>query len=91
MVAAPGLAPVTRAAGNRFAGDGEAPRAYVAHSLVETAIGRDVLTPRPVAKPALLRQVFALAADHPAKIVSYTKMLRALHDAETQDPDRVSA
>ena len=61
--------------------DEEAWRSYVADSLVETAIARDVLALQPVTKPALLRQLFGLAADHPAEILSYTKMVGTLHDA----------
>jgi predicted AAA+ superfamily ATPase len=35
----------------------------------------------PVAKPALLRQLFGLAVTHPAQILSYQKMLGQLQDA----------
>ena len=61
--------------------DEEAWRRYVSDSLVETAISRDVLQLQTVAKPALLRHLFGLAAQYPAQIVSYTKMLGSLQDA----------
>jgi predicted AAA+ superfamily ATPase len=53
----------------------------VADALVETVISRDVLQLQAVAKPALLRHLFALAACHPAQILSYNKMLGQLRDA----------
>lgn len=56
-------------------------RAYIADALIETAIARDVLALQTVNKPALLRQLFGLAARLPAQIVSYTKMLGQLQDA----------
>lgn len=65
----------------KLAGDELAWRAYVRDALVETAIARDVIALERVAKPALLRQLFALAAQHPAQILAYNKMLGQLHDA----------
>lgn len=56
-------------------------RAYVRDALVEPAIARDVLAMQTVAKPALLRQLFALCCLYPARILSYTKMLGQLQDA----------
>ena len=56
-------------------------QSYVADSLIETVIGRDVLQLNTVAKPALLRNLFGLAATFPAQIVSYNKMLGTLSDA----------
>ena len=44
-------------------------------------LARDVLQMSKVAKPVLLRHLFALAATLPAQCVSYTKMLGQLHDA----------
>lgn len=49
-------------------------RDYVRHSIVEPAIGRDILMMEAIRKPALLRQVFAVAAGHPAEIVSLQKI-----------------
>jgi hypothetical protein len=56
-------------------------RQYVADALIETVLARDVLQLQAVAKPALLRHLFALAAAFPAQILSYTKMLGQLQDA----------
>lgn len=69
----PGAAP--------FAGDEPAWKRYVTDSLIETVVARDVLQMQTVAKPALLRHLFALAAGYPAQILSYTKMLGQLQDA----------
>lgn len=49
-------------------------RVYLRESIIEPAIGRDLLAVQPVRKPALLRQVFAVAAGHPAEIVSVQKI-----------------
>jgi uncharacterized protein len=54
---------------------------YITDSLIETVLARDVLQMSRVAKPVLLRHLFALAATLPAQCVSYTKMLGQLHDA----------
>jgi hypothetical protein len=48
--------------------------AYVRDAIVEPAIGRDILALAPVRRPALLRQVFAVAAASPAQIVSLQKL-----------------
>lgn len=56
-------------------------RAYVADALVEAALSRDVLGMHTVAKPALLRHLFALATQFPAQILAYNKMLGQLQDA----------
>jgi uncharacterized protein len=53
-------------------------RSYLRDSIIEPAIGRDILSLEKVRKPALLRQVFALAAAHPAEILSLDKMAGAL-------------
>lgn len=54
---------------------------YIADSLIETVLARDVLQLQPIAKPALLRHLFGLAASYPAQILSYNKMLGQLQDA----------
>lgn len=54
---------------------------YVREALIETVIGKDILLLTPVDKPALFRQVFQLAAAHPAEILSFTKMMGQLQDA----------
>ena len=60
--------------------DPERWRAYVLDAIVEPAIGRDILAMEAIRKPALLRQVFAVAAGHPAEIVSLQKLRLALTD-----------
>jgi predicted AAA+ superfamily ATPase len=56
-------------------------RAYVRGSIIEPAIGRDILALEAIRKPALLRQLFALAAGHPAEIISLQKLRGRLDDA----------
>ncbi|MBM4200998.1 MAG: ATP-binding protein [Gammaproteobacteria bacterium] len=56
-------------------------RQYVTDSLIETVLARDVLQLQRVAKPALLRHLFLMAAGYPAQILSYNKMLGQLLDA----------
>lgn len=69
----PGAAPL--------ADDDVAFRAYVRDSLVEPVIARDVLAMQSIAKPALLRQFFALCCLYASQVLSYTKMLGQLQDA----------
>jgi hypothetical protein len=69
----PGAAP--------FANDDTAFRSYVRDALIEPAIARDVLAMQTVAKPALLRQLFALSCMYAGQILSYNKMLGQLQDA----------
>jgi predicted AAA+ superfamily ATPase len=69
----PGAAP--------FANDQTLWKRYVADSLVEPAIARDVLQLQTVHKPSLLRHLFAFSAAFPAQYISYNKMLGQLHDA----------
>jgi uncharacterized protein len=54
---------------------------YVADSLIETSIARDVLLLTRVDKPALLRRLFDLSCRYSGQILSYTKMLGQLQDA----------
>jgi len=56
-------------------------RAYVRDAIIEPAIGRDVLAMGAVRRPALLRQVFAIATGSPAQIVSLQKMQGQLQDS----------
>ncbi|TVQ28034.1 MAG: ATP-binding protein [Spirochaetaceae bacterium] len=56
-------------------------RRYIADSLIETSISRDVLLLTRVDKPALLRRLFDLACHYSGQILSYTKMLGQLQDA----------
>lgn len=55
--------------------------AYVRDAILEPAIGRDILALAAVRKPALLRQVFGIAASCPAQIVSLQKIQGQLQDA----------
>ena len=49
-------------------------RAYLRDSIIEPAIGRDILNLETVRKPALLRQLYAVSIGHPAEIVSLQKL-----------------
>jgi predicted AAA+ superfamily ATPase len=69
----PGAAPLVRQS-HRWA-------RYIADSLIETSISRDVLLLTRVDKPALLRRLFELACRYSGQALSYTKMLGQLHDA----------
>jgi predicted AAA+ superfamily ATPase len=59
--------------------------AYVRDAIVEPAIGRDLLALAAVRRPALLRQVFALAAAMPAQVVSLQKLQGQLQDRGALD------
>lgn len=56
-------------------------RRYIADSLIETTISRDILLMTRVDKPALLRQMFHLGCEYSGQILAYQKMLGQLHDA----------
>ncbi len=58
-------------------------RAYIRDAIIEPAIGKDILTLGVVRRPALLRQVFALAVSMPARIVSIQKLQGQLQDPGT--------
>lgn len=47
---------------------------YLREAIVEPAIGRDLLALEQVRKPALLRQIFAIASGHPSEILSLDKI-----------------
>jgi uncharacterized protein len=55
-------------------------RAYLRDAIIEPAIGRDLLALGAIRRPALLRQVFAIAAGSPAQIVSLQKLQGQLQD-----------
>jgi predicted AAA+ superfamily ATPase len=61
-------------------GDQRRWRAYVRDAILEPALGRDILATRTVHRPALLRQLFALAAGMPASIVSLQKLQGQIQD-----------
>jgi hypothetical protein len=56
-------------------------RRYVTDSLVEAVLARDVMTGHRIAKPVLLRHLFALSCAYPAQIMAYNKMLGQLLEA----------
>ncbi len=62
---------------------GDVPRwsAYVRDAILDPAIGRDILALASVRRPALLRQVFGVAASSPAQIVSLQKLQGQLQDS----------
>ncbi len=53
---------------------------YIRDSIVEPAIGRDILQLHPVEHPALLRQLFSICTGHPSQIVSLNKLQGQLQD-----------
>jgi uncharacterized protein len=59
--------------------------AYVRDAIVEPAIGRDLLVLAAVRRPALLRQIFAVAAASPAQIISLQKLQGQLQDRGALD------
>ncbi len=54
---------------------------YITDSLIETVLARDVIQMSKIAKPILLRHLFALAATVAAQFISYNKMLGQLQEA----------
>jgi Predicted ATPase (AAA+ superfamily) len=56
-------------------------RWYVADSLVEPSISRDILQMERIDKPALLRQLFQLGCAYSGQIVSFVKLMGQLQDA----------
>ena len=56
-------------------------RAYIAESLIEPNIERDILVMQRVDKPSLLKRLFELGAGYSGQILSYNKMLGQLLDA----------
>lgn len=58
-------------------------KAYLRDSIIDPAIGRDLLMLEQVRKPALLRQVFAVCTGHPSQILSLAKIAGAIADKGT--------
>ena len=56
-------------------------RAYLRDAIIEPAIGRDVLALGAVRRPALLRQIFAVAVGSPAQIIALQKIQGQLQDS----------
>ena len=67
--------------GAPFAGNEPLWRRYIADSLIDTVLSRDIFQLHRVAKPALMRNLFGFAVAVPAQIVSYNKMLGQLQEA----------
>ena len=65
----------------RYVSDENRWRYYVANSIIEPNIERDILALTRVDKPALLRRLFELGADYSGQILAYNKMLGQLQDA----------
>ena len=55
-------------------------QSLIRDSIIEPVISRDLQTAVTIQKPALLRQVFALAMHYPAQEISYQKLLGQLQD-----------
>jgi predicted AAA+ superfamily ATPase len=55
-------------------------QALVRDGIVEPVLGRDLQSAVTIQKPALLRQLFALAMHYPAQEISYQKLLGQLQD-----------
>jgi len=58
---------------------------YLKSSIVETAIGRDILLFSQVRAPALFRQAFEILCSYPAQEISYNKLLGQLQDKGNTD------
>lgn len=67
--------------GDVFKADDAQWKQYISTALVETVISKDVLQMHPITKPALLHNLFGLAATFPSQIFSYNKMLGQLQEA----------
>ena len=55
--------------------------AYIRDAILEPAIGRDIIAMAAIRRPALLRQVFGVAAASPAQIVSLQRVQGQIQDA----------
>lgn len=60
-------------------------RSYVKESIVESVIGKDILSNRKVSNPSLFRQAFEILCSYPAQEISYTKLLGQLQDKGNTD------
>lgn len=58
-------------------------RAYIRDSIIDPAVGRDLLALETIRKPSLLRQVFAVCIGHPTEIVSLQKIAGLLAERGT--------
>ena len=64
-----------------FVHDQQRWRDYITGAIVEPNIERDLLAMQRVDKPALLKQLFELSAEHSGQLLPYSKMLGQLQDA----------
>ena len=71
--------------GMRLLADPARWESYIRESIVEPAIGRDLLMLEAVRKPALLRQIYAVCAGHPGEILSLKKIAGAVTDPGTSE------
>ncbi len=69
----------------RFIGDVPAWLSYIQTAIIDTAVGKDILTHARVKSPALFRQCFDIASAYPAQEISYTKLLGQLQDKGNTD------
>lgn len=60
-------------------------RAYIRDSIMEPAIGRDLIHAEKIRKPSLFRQVFGICTKYPSEIVSLGKIGGALLEEGTLD------
>jgi hypothetical protein len=58
-------------------------KVYLRDSIIDPAVGRDLMMLESIRKPALLRQVFAVCTGHPAEIMSLAKIAGEITDAGT--------
>ncbi|PWU17151.1 MAG: hypothetical protein C5B49_09485 [Bdellovibrio sp.] len=63
-----------------FIKDRERWSSYIKDSIVEPAIGRDILQLHPIENPALLRQLFSVCVGHPSQVISLNKLQGQLQD-----------
>lgn len=55
-------------------------RSFILDSIIEPVLGRDISGIIPILKPALFRQTFELAMQHPCRVISYNKLLGQLQE-----------
>lgn len=58
---------------------------YIKESIIETVIGKDILSIARVKSPALFKQTFDLACSYACQEISYTKLLGQLQDKGNTD------
>ena len=55
---------------------------YIQAAIIDATINKDILMDSPIGKPALLRQTFELGASYSGELLSLTKMVGSLQDAD---------